>query len=172
MSGKDIVKLLALAPKSVRDEIGLTSRNRAKVAAEFDACPDAYPSVEIMVLALFYACRSIANVTKVAPIIANLKIDAPVIHSLIRLVSTEEFSETSSLLGEIGKAAASKRAKAAVNSRHQREGSRHNQVEDGQRKVLEAWKTGKYSSKDTCAEEECSAAGIPFRTARRALINQ
>lgn len=168
MSGKDIVKLLELAPKNVQDEIGLTSRNRAKFAADFDA----HLNAEIMALALFYACRSIVNMTKAAPLIANLKIDARVIHSLIALISVEEFSETHHLLGEIGKAAASKRAKAAVNSRHQREGARHSQVKDGQAAVLAAWKTGKYKTKTICAEEEYQAAGISHKKAVEALRNK
>lgn len=168
MNGKDIVKLLELAPKNVRDEIGLTSRNRTKFAADFDA----RPSVEIMALALFYACRAIANMTKAAPIIANLKIDAHAIHYLIALVSAEEFSGTSSILGEIGKAAASKRATNAVKVRHQRKGGRTQEVAEGKAKIVAAWKTGKFQTKQRCAEEEYEAAGISYGTAIKALRNQ
>jgi hypothetical protein len=58
-------------------------------------------------------------------------------------------------------------AKAAANARHDRPGGSR----DKQRQIREIWATGKYSSRDLCAEEECAALGISFSTARKALRN-
>ena len=58
-------------------------------------------------------------------------------------------------------------AKAAANARHNRpSGSR-----DKQRQIREIWATGKYSSRDICADEECAALGMSFSAARKALRN-
>ena len=58
-------------------------------------------------------------------------------------------------------------AKAAANARHnQRGGSR-----DKQRQIREIWATGKYSSRDICAEEKCAALRMSFSAARKALRN-
>lgn len=37
--------------------------------------------------------------------------------------------------------------------------------------IRAAWASGKYSSRDICAEQECAALGISFSTARKALRN-
>ncbi len=37
--------------------------------------------------------------------------------------------------------------------------------------IRAAWATGKYSSRDVCAEEECQAMGMSYSTARKALRN-
>lgn len=58
-------------------------------------------------------------------------------------------------------------AQAAANAMHDRPGGSR----DKQRQIREAWASGKYSSRDTCAEQECAALGIPYSTARRALNN-
>lgn len=38
-------------------------------------------------------------------------------------------------------------------------------------KIREAWLSGKYTSRDVCAEQECAAIGMSFSTARKALRN-
>lgn len=38
-------------------------------------------------------------------------------------------------------------------------------------KIREIWATGKYTTRDICAEQECAAIGMSFSTARRALRN-
>jgi hypothetical protein len=57
--------------------------------------------------------------------------------------------------------------KAAANARHNRPGGSR----DKQRQIREIWATGKYSSRDFCAEEECAALGMSFSAARKALRN-
>ena len=54
-------------------------------------------------------------------------------------------------------------AKAAANARHNQPGGSR----DKQRQIREIWATGKYSSRDICAEEECAALGMSFSAARK-----
>ena len=56
---------------------------------------------------------------------------------------------------------------AAANVRHDQPGGSR----DKQRQMREIWATGKYSSRDLCAEQECAALGISFAAARNALKN-
>jgi hypothetical protein len=56
-------------------------------------------------------------------------------------------------------------AKAAANARHNQPGGSR----DKQRQIREIWATGKYSSRDICAEEEYAALGMSFSAARKAL---
>jgi len=58
-------------------------------------------------------------------------------------------------------------AKAAANARHNQPGGSR----DKQRRIREIWATGKYSSRDICADEECAALGMSFSAARKALRN-
>jgi hypothetical protein len=56
-------------------------------------------------------------------------------------------------------------AKAAADARHNQPGGsrdKHNQIR-------EIWATGKYSSRDRCAEEECAALDMSYSAARKAL---
>lgn len=59
------------------------------------------------------------------------------------------------------------KAKAAADARHGRAGGSR----DIQRKMQAIWASGKYTSRDRCAEEECAALGISMSTARKALRN-
>lgn len=58
-----------------------------------------------------------------------------------------------------------KNAKAAADARHSRPGGSR----EKQRQIRELWASGKYSSRDLCAEEEYAALGMSFSAARRAL---
>jgi hypothetical protein len=58
-------------------------------------------------------------------------------------------------------------SKAAANARHNQPGGSR----DKQRRIREIWATGKYSSRDICADEECAALGMSFSAARKALRN-
>ena len=58
-------------------------------------------------------------------------------------------------------------ARHAANSRHDKpDGSRAKQ-----NAIRQAWASGKYSSRDRCAEEECAALDMSLSTARKALRN-
>lgn len=60
---------------------------------------------------------------------------------------------------------ASKRAKAAANALHDQPGSSR----EKQAAIRAIWATGKYKSRDLCAEQECAALDMAVGTARRAL---
>lgn len=58
-------------------------------------------------------------------------------------------------------------AAVAANARHDRPGGSR----EKQRQIREIWATGKYTSRDRCAEEECAALGMSYAAARKALKN-
>ena len=58
-------------------------------------------------------------------------------------------------------------AKAAANARHDLPGGSR----DKQRQMRELWASGKYTSRDLCAEQECAALNMSISAARRALNN-
>lgn len=58
-------------------------------------------------------------------------------------------------------------ASAAANAKHDQPGGSR----DKQRQIREIWATGKYSSRDRCAEEECAALEMSYAAARKALKN-
>lgn len=58
-------------------------------------------------------------------------------------------------------------ARKAANIRHSQKGASH----DKQAQIQEIWATGKYTSRDRCAEEECAGLGMSFSAARKALRN-
>ena len=60
-----------------------------------------------------------------------------------------------------------KTARTAANVRHDQPGGSR----DKQRQIRQIWASGKYSSRDVCAEQECAALGMSFSAARKALIN-
>lgn len=60
-----------------------------------------------------------------------------------------------------------KRARNAVNIRHSKpDGSRAKA-----QAIKDVWATGKYTSRDICAEQECAALNMSFSAARKALRN-
>lgn len=61
----------------------------------------------------------------------------------------------------------SQTARAAANARHDRPGGSR----DKKKRMQDFWASGKYSTRDICAEQECSALGMSFASARKALRN-
>jgi hypothetical protein len=62
---------------------------------------------------------------------------------------------------------ATARGKKAADGRHGKPGGSR----DKQKKILQAWESGKYKSRDICAEQECGSLGMSFSAARKALRN-
>ncbi len=58
-------------------------------------------------------------------------------------------------------------ARAAANARHSLPGGSR----EKQQKIREIWNSGKYTSRDLCAEQECAALDMSFSVARKALKN-
>lgn len=56
-------------------------------------------------------------------------------------------------------------ARLAADARHSMPGGSR----EKRRQIITAWASGKYSSRDICAEQECAALGMSFSTARKAL---
>jgi hypothetical protein len=56
-------------------------------------------------------------------------------------------------------------ARSAADARHSMPGGSR----EKRRQIIAAWASGKYSSRDICAEQECAALGMSFSTARKAL---
>ncbi len=59
----------------------------------------------------------------------------------------------------------SESAKAAAEAKHEREGGSRWK----RQRIREIWASGKYSSRDICAEQEAAELGMSFSTARKAL---
>jgi hypothetical protein len=59
------------------------------------------------------------------------------------------------------------RGRKAADARHNAQGGSRNR----QQAMQAAWASGKYTSRDRCAEEECGALNMSFATARKALRN-
>ncbi len=57
-------------------------------------------------------------------------------------------------------------ALSAANARHGKPGGSR----DKQEQIRRIWASGKYSSRDICAEQEAAALGMSFKTARNALV--
>lgn len=124
---------------------------------------------ELTAMLLFYACRTPASYIRFAPVIEKLTLNSCVIHSLVQLVDIEAFAEASALLNEVAKNAATIRARRAATARHNRPDSRKMEVEAARTELLKIWLSGKYSSRDVCAEQESAALNISFSTARKFL---
>lgn len=78
------------------------------------------------------------------------------------------FAQASKAGFDISKRRATNQGKAGANRLHDKEGgSRWKTAE-----IRRLWQTGKYSSRDRCAEEECAGLDMSFSSARKALRNE
>jgi hypothetical protein len=84
-----------------------------------------------------------------------------------RGLKAEKAALLRALSGDAPSAWRKQQAKAAADARHSKRGGSR----DKQEQMRAIWASGKYSSRDRCAEEECGALGISFSTARKALRN-
>lgn len=66
---------------------------------------------------------------------------------------------------ELAKAARAATARKAADALHSQPGGSR----DKRAAIRATWATGKYSSRDICAEQECAALSMSFATARKAL---
>lgn len=73
--------------------------------------------------------------------------------------------QTKEVSDHIAKEQKSKAGRAAADALHSKPGNSR----DKQEAIRTAWASGKYSSRDICAEEESRAIGMSFSTARKAL---
>lgn len=68
---------------------------------------------------------------------------------------------------QASKIKASKQGRMAADIRHSKPG----ESRDKKKAIQDAWASGKYSSRDVCAEQECAALNMAPGTARKALRN-
>ena len=85
-------------------------------------------------------------------------------HSLLRALDGDERQPSAGIGSPVWR---KQQAKAAADARHNRPGGSR----DKQQQIRDIWATGKYSSRDRCAEEECAALDMSFSAARKALRN-
>jgi hypothetical protein len=167
-TGKDIAELLLLcAPKNSLTELDLSETTFDEFASFFDQFP-IYVRTQITALALYYANRSYVKFNKSYSLVSKLYIAPEVILSLIDLTRSEEFSETESIFSEIAKEKRSAQARKGANAKHDKPNGSREKAGN----IRAIWASGKYSSRDICAEQEYAALGYgSFKAARKALIN-
>ncbi|WP_419600418.1 hypothetical protein [Thiolapillus sp.] len=85
-------------------------------------------------------------------------------HVLLRILDGDEREPSAGIGSPVWR---KQQAKAAADARHNQPGGSR----DKQQQIRDIWATGKYSSRDRCAEDECEALGISFSAARKALRN-
>jgi len=95
------------------------------------------------------------------------------------LKNSQKNGEYLSILGEVGKAMAliegqlsgrnaekrlaiTRKAKFAANKKHEA-------TNKAKEEIKQIWASGKYTSRDVCAEQECAVLNLSFSTARKAL---
>jgi hypothetical protein len=79
---------------------------------------------------------------------------------------TESLSKQATALAEMRKKKQSD-AKAAADALHNKPGGSRSK----QTAIRAAWATGRYSSRDECAEQECAHLNMSYSAARKALRN-
>jgi len=164
-TGNDIAKLLLLcAPPNALKELDLSEDTQEDFADRFNSL-NIHSKSGIIALALYYAGRTIINFNKSYSLVSTLYIAPEVIHSLVQLVDVEAFSETEGLLTEIEKDKKSKIGRNAVNARHNKPGGSR----DKKAEIRAIWATGKYRTKQICAEEEYAALGMSYDSAIKTL---
>ena len=108
--------------------------------------------------ALAFADRSVMN-ADVLTVHANDALDCSERHLAEKLMVEDA-------LNHVQESAANRAIKAA-DARHNKPGG----AREKRLQIQRIWASGKYSSRDRCAEEECAALDMSFATARKSLRN-
>ncbi len=85
--------------------------------------------------------------------------------SLLEYLATESSNKAANVMLAAVSIQKTLQAKNAANRRHAKPGG----AKEKSRAILAAWASGKYTSRDICAEQECAALGMSFSSARKAL---
>ena len=91
----------------------------------------------------------------------SLKLDK---HALLRTLDGDERQPSAGIGSPVWR---KQQAKAAADARHNQPGGSR----DKQQQIRDIWATGKFTTRDRCAEEECAALDMSFSAARKALRN-
>lgn len=139
-------------------EDGLKGLNQGKVLAAFKSNR---LMADYAVLLLAQASESLAH--------ENPDLDE--IREILRLgiltiqLQRIAFTQASNAGFEISGKKASNRGKTAADARHDKVGGSRSKAEE----MRLRWASGRFPSRDYCAEEECAAVGLSYSTARKAL---
>lgn len=165
-TGNDIAKMLLLcAPKDALASLELSERTIDEFSDYFDSVGDSH-KIDMIALALFYCNKSLINYKKSRVITKTLYFSPEAIHALVETVQAEIFDETHKLDEEINKQKVSQRNRRNRTAGHNKLGGYNSKKEI----IIEIWASGKYRTRNECAEKEHNALGITYGTARKHLI--
>lgn len=166
-TGSDIAKLLLLcAPTEVLSDLDLSEEKADEFAILFDAM-DEYHQIVNTALTLYYCNKSMANFVKSRSIIRGLYFSPEVINKLIQTIDIESFSETDKLKDELLKQKNSENARKVADAKHNKPGG----AREKGKEIRDIWASGKYTSRDICAEQEFAGLKWNLSSARKALRN-
>ncbi len=162
VSGDSIADLLAGLLGLQRPNKGISSAGRWE-AGMLKGAKHSSPLVLVAdgTLTLSLANHSIPLAQVLALDAHGLKVDK---HALLRVLDGDERQPSAGKGSPVWR---KQQAKAAADARHNQPGGSR----DKQQQIRGIWATGKYSSRDRCAEEECPALDMSFSAARKALRN-
>ena len=87
--------------------------------------------------------------------------------SAVRTLQLGELRDANNEINRLGKKIVTLKAKIAADARHSQPGGSR----DKKDAIRTAWASGKFASRDRCAEEECAFLKMSLSAARRALRN-
>jgi hypothetical protein len=163
-TGRDIAELLLLfAPKESLDYLELSKDTIEEFVGIFDEHNPAEKNNAIA-LAMYYAHRNRHKVFRNYSLLKKFYISPMIVAEIIETALADgEIKEEN-----LSKLLKSENAKRAANRRHDKPNGSRDKAE----KIRAIWATGKYSSRDLCAEQEYAALGYgSFKAARNALKN-
>ncbi|MBC8366755.1 hypothetical protein H8E52_05025 [bacterium] len=161
-SGDSIAELLAGLLGLQRPNMGISSAGRWEIGMLKGTKHSSHLALVVdSTLTLSLANHSIPLTQVLALDAHGLKLDK---HALLRALDGDERQPSAGIGSPVWR---KQQAKAAADARHNQPGGSR----DKQQQIRDIWATGKYTSRDRCAEEECAALDMSYSAARKALRN-
>ena len=159
-TGSDIAEMLLLCAKPDElNELELSKETFNEFVCIFDELNNRF-QIDLIAVALYYCNRTITNYIKSESLTRELYFSPEIIRNLVKTVQIEEYIWTDKLINEI----------VSLRNKRNREAG-HKENKEKANKIRALWATGKYTSRNICAEQECDALGMKYETARKALRN-
>lgn len=148
-------------------DIEMESRGIFPAAGEMQRCfPEAYQATRELVLAMAESLPALTlSIRQAEKISKMLHDDDEGLTSIQDVVNMQPIDALT--LAHLIRLERKRTAENAANSRHNQPGKSW----DKRDAIREKWASGKFSSRDICAEEECAELGMSFSAARKALRN-